>query len=199
LDVRLRSAIAAWYFTRVAQKPRIEFPGAVHHVTTRGNDGREIVRDALDARHLLRLIGRVVERHGWLCHAFCVLGNHFHLVLQTPAPNLADGMRVLNGQYARGFNERYGSTGHVFGARYRAALVDADSHLLEAIRYVDLNPVRAGACRRPEDWPWSSYRATAGLAPRGFVCVERVLRLFAEDAREGRSRFVAFVADGYSA
>jgi REP element-mobilizing transposase RayT len=183
----------------MASKPRVEFPGALHHVTSRGNNGQAIVCDSADAERLVRRLGMVVRRCGWLCYAYCLLNNHFHLLVGTPEPNLGRGMQLLNGEYARSFNGRHGRTGHLFGAPYHAEAVQQDGHLLETIRYVTLNPVRAGACGHAQAWPWSSYRATAGLAPRGFVCVERVLRLFADDAQEGRSRFVAFVADGYSA
>jgi hypothetical protein len=125
------------------------------------------------------------------------MGNHFHLVVETPQPNLARGMRRLNAAYAQGFNARYDRVGHVFQGRYKAVLIEKNAHLLEVCRYVVLNPVRAGLCTGPERWPRSSYRATAGIAlPERFLTVDWVLSQFSERREEARRRYRAFVSEG---
>ncbi len=143
---------------------RIEFPGALYHVTARGNRREAIYEDDKDRRLFLDGLGDVVDRFNWLCHAHCLMTNHYHLVVETPDGNLAKGMRQLNGVYTQTINRRHGRSGHVFQGRYTAVLVDADAHLLELARYVVLNPVRAGMVGDPGKWKWSSYRATAGKA-----------------------------------
>jgi REP element-mobilizing transposase RayT len=149
----------------VPRRLRIQFAGALYHVTSRGNDRKPIFTSDVDRYGFLGLLARVVAQNGWLCHAFCLMLNHFHLVLETPEPNLSRGMRILNGRYAQRFNDLHGTSGHLFGERHKAILVHKETHLLELARYVVLNPVRAGICRDPEQWPWSSYAATVGHAP----------------------------------
>lgn len=113
----------------------------------------------------MAFLGQTVHRFRWTCLAYCLMTNHFHLVLSLSSPNLAKGMHRLNGLYARRFNERHGYVGHLFEARYSSTLIASEKHFLDAIRYVALNPVTAGLCDDPADWEWSSFRATAGLAP----------------------------------
>lgn len=169
-------------------------------MTSRGNAGSPLFLDAEDELRFLGLVERVVRSHSWICHAYCLMGNHFHLVVETPQPNLARGMRRLNSSYAQGFNGRYGRVGHVFQGRYKAVLIEKDAHLLEVCRYVVLNPVRAGLCARPEHWPTSSYRATAGIGlPEGFLTVDWVLSQFSERRERARERYRAFVAEGNGA
>jgi putative transposase len=171
----------------------VQFPGALYHVTTRGNWKRRIYLDDRDRELFLSLLAQVVERYGWVCHAYCLMDNHYHLLVQTPDGNLADGMRALNGRYARAFLQRHAKTGHLFGRRYHPVLIERQEHLLEVVRYVVLNRVRARLCSAAEDWPWSSYHATAGLARRPrCLTTEWVLGLFADRC----DRFVAFVAEG---
>ncbi len=133
-------------------------------MTCRGNEKREIFRDAVDRRDLLDLIGRVVDTLRWRVHAYVLMGNHYHLLLETPEPNLSRGMHQLNGIYTQRFNRRYERVGHLFQGRFKSILVEKDAHLLELIRYVVLNPVRAGIAPGPGQWDWSNYLATAGLA-----------------------------------
>ena len=142
-------------------------------------------------------LSRVVERFGWLCHAYCLMDSHYHLVAETSRPNLSPAMRQLNGIYAQGFNARHDRCGHVFEARYRSILVEKESHLLELCRYVVLNPVRAGMRGDPGSYRWSSYGATAGLelAP-DFLAIDWVLANFAETRTLAQSRYRAFVAEG---
>jgi REP element-mobilizing transposase RayT len=166
----------------------------------RGNDRRPIFVDDVDRYGFLVLLARTVVRHGWLCHAYCLMLNHFHLVLETPEPNLAAGMRELNGRYAQRFNVIRGRSGHVFGERYKAILVHRETHLLELARYVVLNPVRAGVCGDPSAWPWSSYAATAGRAPcPSFLTTSWLLAQFDDDPVLARLEYVRFVTDGTTA
>ena len=141
------------------------------------------------------MIADVVARYDWTCHAFCLMTSHYHLVVRTPNPDLARGMQRLNGSYAASFNRRHGEEGHVFFRRYASRLVQTEAHLLEVFRYVALNPVRAGICRDPADWPWSFYRSVVGRAPRpDFLAADWLLMLFGNDAERARDRFRDFVA-----
>jgi putative transposase len=181
----------------MARPLRICFPGAVYHLITRGNAKEAIVRDDIDRTAFLRTVERVVERFGWFCHSYCLMDNHYHLVIETPQPNLSNGMRQLNGLHAQFFNARYDRCGHVFQSRFRSLLVEKDSYLLAVARYVVLNPVRAGICDGPEQWSWSSYRATAGLDPApGFLTTDWLLAQFAPTRRLAQRRYRAYVDAG---
>jgi putative transposase len=153
----------ALYGHRVGHRASNEVPGGFHHVTARGNRRNTLFHDERDYLRLLRHLATAVERFGWLCHAFCLLPNHYHLLVETPAPNLGRGMLVVNGSYARYVNWRYKLDGHAFQGPYHDEHVEHDGHLLTTCRYIARNPVEAGLCARPEDWRWSSYRATVGL------------------------------------
>ena len=133
----------------MARPLRLEFPGAVYHVTSRGNARAAIFLDDEDRPIFLGVLGAVVARFGWLCHAYCLMDNHYHLLLETPDPNLSRGMRQLNGVYTQRFNRRHGRVGHVLQGRFKAILVDRDGYLLELARYLVLNPVRAGRVKDP--------------------------------------------------
>jgi len=139
----------------------------------------------------------VINRFGWVCHAWCLMSNHYHLVIETPEPNLARGMRQLNGVYTQRFNRQHHRVGHIFQGRYKAILVERDAYLLELCRYVVLNPVRAGMVRHVRDWPWSSYRATAGMEASPFwLNTDWVLSQFGKQRRRCQSRYVQFVDEG---
>jgi REP element-mobilizing transposase RayT len=148
----------------MARPLRIEFPGALYHVTSRGNARAPIFQEDEDRRLLLRVLGSVVERYRWLCHAYCLMTNHYHVLVETPEANLSRGMRQLNGLYTQRFNRAHERVGHLLQGRFGAVLVEREAHLLELARYVVLNPVRAGLVDSPEAYPWSSLRATLGLA-----------------------------------
>ena len=163
----------------MGHKRRIEVPGGLFHVTARGNAQEAIYDDTTDYIEFLRTFATVVAQYRWLTHAYSLLPNHYHLLVETPEPNLGAGMHLLNGRYARRLNNRHGRVGHVFQGPYGAELVERDEHLQEAYRYVVLNPVRAGLCERFEDWPWT------------FVDAEIIRDLFGS-----LDRFRAFVADG---
>ena len=156
----------------------MEAPGATRHVVAKGVGGSEIVADDADRRSFIARLARTVESHRWSCLAYCLLDTHFHLVVTTPEPNLGVGMKWLKAAYAQDFNYRHGRQGHVFGGRFYSEAIGRDAHLVAAIVYVALNPVRAGIVDRPERWPWSSYAATVGLSPApDFLNVVEVLAL----------------------
>jgi REP element-mobilizing transposase RayT len=177
---------------------RVLFPGAVYHVTARGNEHRPIYRDADDRDEFLGVVALAVERYGLVCHGYCLMGNHYHLVLETPRANLPTAMRHINGCYGQVFNRRWHRVGHLFQGRYDATLVEKDAHLLETVRYVALNPLRTRPplCEAPERWPWSSYAALAGLVPTPpWLAVDWVLGQFGDDYESARRRLVAYVGD----
>jgi REP element-mobilizing transposase RayT len=178
---------------------RIEFAGALYHVTSRGDRREPIFDDDADRADLLDTFSQGLARFDAACLAYCLMGNHYHLVVRTNQPNLSRFMRHVNGVYTQRFNRRHCKVGHVFQGRFNAILVDRDAYLLEVCRYVDLNPVRAGLVQRPEDWPWSSYRAHAGVAPvPTWLATDELHRHVAPEARQcDRPRkYSEFVARG---
>ncbi|CBK42314.1 conserved protein of unknown function [Nitrospira defluvii] len=181
----------------MARPLRLSFPGAVYHVTSRGNARHDIVADDRDRSQWLSLLAHVVDRYGWLCHAYCLMDNHYHLVIETPKPNLSIGMRQLNGRYTQAYNRRHEQVGHVFQGRFTAILVEKDAHLLELCRYVVLNPVRAKIVSHPRLWVWSSYRATVGetKAP-GWLTTDWILSQFGQRGGAAQARYRTFVAEG---
>ena len=148
----------------MARPLRIEFAGALYHVTSRGDGQEAIYLDDVDREAFDAVLAEVCERFNWAIHAGCQMTNHYHLLIETPDANLSAGMRQLNGLYTQRFNRRHARVGHVFQGRYKAILVQKETYLLELARYIVLNPVRARMVRAPKDWSWSSYRATAALA-----------------------------------
>lgn len=176
---------------------RLDVPGGIAHVTARGNNRAAILRLPEHRDRLLELLDGVVARYSWICHAYVVMHNHFHLLVETPLPNLSLGMRQLNGLYAQWFNRRHGRSGHVFGGRFGSIAVADDEHFLGAARYVVLNPLRTRRSQNFVDWRWSSYQPTAGIAPcPRFLTVDGVLRGFSGSRTKARERYVEFVAAG---
>lgn len=182
----------------MARRRRLDAPGLVSHVTARGVDGCPIFRSAGDRHGYLSLLEDVVERFDWLLYAYCLMGNHVHLLIETTWPTLSAGLQRLNGLHAQRFNRRYGRYGHLFQGRFASELVEWDSHLLSAARYVVLNPVEANLCRHPGDWAWSSYRATVGTADPRLLALDRLLPLFGPDETSARRRYCEFVQEGMS-
>lgn len=181
----------------MARGPRIAPAGGLFHVTIRGVERRLIFQAVTDHLSFLKLLDQTVRCYEWRCRSYCLMGNHFHLLLFTPQQTLSEGMQFLNGTYAQWFNRRYSRKGHLFEERFGSASIESDAHLLETLRYVALNPVRAGLCEAPEDWRWSSFAATAGLEPAlRLLDIEPVLGLFGRDRRAAERAFVAFVAEG---
>ncbi|KAA0255815.1 transposase [Acidobacteria bacterium ACD] len=181
----------------MARPLRIDHAGAIWHVTSRGNERADVFRDDGDRERFLAVLARTVGLFRWRLHAYVLMGNHYHLLLETPEPTLSRGMAYLNGVYTQFFNRRHGRVGHLFQGRFKAVLVEKESHLLELVRYAVLNPVRAGVCATAAAWPWSSFGATAGLVrPPGWLDLAWTLAQFAHDEREARRKYRAFVADG---
>jgi putative transposase len=137
--------------------PRLQIAGGTFHVTSRGNRRQSIYHDDLDRKLFLLLRDRVVRRCGWRMLAYCLMTNHFHLLITTPRPTLSVGMHRLNGEYAKCFNERHSFDGHLFERRFESRFVETEEHFFEALRYIAYNPVKAGLCAHPREWPWSSF------------------------------------------
>ncbi len=181
----------------MARPLRVEYEGALYHITSRGNARERIFLTDSDRLEFLDVLAQVVSRFGWICHAYCLMSNHYHLLVETPLPNLSKGMQFLNGVYTQRFNRATKQSGHVFQGRYKAILVEKESHLLELARYVVLNPVRAKAARSASAWPWSSYRATAGQveAPE-FLAIDWLLSQFHAERATAMRAYCRFVSQG---
>jgi putative transposase len=176
---------------------RIEYPGAVYHVTSRGNEKKPVFKDDHDRESFLNALQHVNKRYNWICHAYCLMTNHYHLLIETPDGNLSIGMRQLNGVYTQLFNKRRGLTGQLFQGRYKAILIQKDSHLLEVCRYVVLNPVRTKMVEQPEEYAWSSYLATAGKAkPHPCLTTDWVLGQFSRIRGKAVQEYRKFVQWG---
>ncbi len=185
------------YTVTMSRPLRIEYPGAVYHVTSRGNGQADIYLENKDYEGFLNLFGGVCERYRWRCYAYCLMDNHYHLVIETPEGNLSRGMRQLNGMYTQAFNRRCGRVGHVLQGRYKGIIVDKESYLLELARYVVLNPVRAGMVRAAVQWRWSSYRSMTGQAkPPKWLDTGAILGQFAKQRKRARERYIEFVREG---
>lgn len=177
---------------------RLEFPGALYHVTSRGDRREDIYEDNDDRERFLEILGAVVTGYNWLCHAYCQMNNHYHLIIETPDGNLSKGMRQLNGVFTQASNRRHQRSGHLFQGRYKAILVDKESYLLELSRYVVLNPVRArGIVHRIEEWPWSSYPAMTGMAiPPEWLTTDWLLSQFGKQRIRAMEKYRQFVIEG---
>ena len=178
----------------MARPLRINVPNGIYHVTSRGNRRQPIFLDDPDRELFLGMVAALGVRRHWRCHGYCLMPNHYHLVIETPHADLSPGMQFLNGGYADHFNFRHGTDGHLFQGRFHAVLVESDPHLAELARYLALNPVRAGLAATARAWRWSSYPAIAdGRSSPRFVDVQRVLGLFGRDVPRARRAFVRFV------
>ena len=176
--------------------PRLQTPGGLYHLGTRGVRRNAIYGNEGDYELFGDIFARVVERFEWRCHTYCLMPNHYHLLVETPAPNLSAGMQRLNSTYAQWFNELSGFSGHVFERRFFSRLVESNYDLLELVRYIVLNPVRAGLGKDASDWPWSSYRALVGEArPPRFLTSEWLLSQFGPDVRRAHDAFRTFVRE----
>ncbi len=183
----------------MARPLRIEYDGALYHITSRGNERKPIFRDEEDRSVFLDTLTLVNKKYNWLCHAYCLMNNHYHLIVETPEGNLSTGMRQLNGVYTQQFNRRHHRVGHIFQGRYKAILIQKESYLLEVSRYVVLNPVRAKTVKKPEEWKWSSYRGTAGdEKPHSCLTVDWILGQFGVKRRQAEKKYKEFVEAGVS-
>lgn len=176
---------------------RIEFRGALYHITARGDRGDPIYEDEEDRVRFLEILGEVVNRFGWICYAYCLMIDHYHLIVETPRANLAKGMRHLNGVYTQYSNRRHGQGGHLFQGRYKAVLVDKKLYFLDLIRHVELNPVRIGLAQEPGEWPWTSFNTVMGRTKGpAWLNIDRVLEQFAAQRGVARRRYRKFVLEG---
>jgi putative transposase len=181
----------------MARPLRLEFSGAIYHLTSRGNARQKVFFSDADRELFLATLAGVVSRYGWICHGYCLMANHYHLLIETPKANLSIGMRQLNGIYTQSFNRRHKRVGHLFQGRFKAILVERESHLLELCRYIVRNPLRVKGGASAQSWKWSSYRATAGLArvPE-FLSTDWILAQFGKKRARAQKQYRAFVRDG---
>jgi putative transposase len=194
---------------RRARHPEIAMPrpprdfhaGGYYHVNTRGNNKARVYVDSTDRQVFLRMLERSQLKYEWIIYAWCLMTNHYHAVVRIPQNGLSQGMSELNGSFGRWSNLRHGRCDHVFGRRFSSREITTDAHLLEACRYVVLNPVRAGLCDHPADWRWSSYRACAGLEPpQPFLARDAMLDLvtgfFGKSRTSASAAYQEFVLAG---
>ena len=181
----------------MARPLRIEFAGALYHITSRGDKKADIYLDDDDREAFLVTLNEVCERFNWVIHAYCLMDNHYHLLVETPESNLSLGMRQLNGVYTQRFNRKHKRVGHVYQGRFKAIIVQKEDYLMELSRYIVLNPVRARMVRTANQWPWSSYRATIGKAkPKGGLNTDWLLAGFASRKSTAIERYKTFVSEG---
>ena len=175
---------------------RVLIPGMLYHVYLRGNDRRPVVLTGTDRAVFLSPVGAAVRRSGWQCVGYCVMDNHYHLLLITPEPNLPVGMQWLNGTYARRFNTAHERDGHLWQGRYGAKTVIEDEHLMRLVAYLPMNPVKARECDHPGAYEWSSFRAILGVDPApSFLNVDWTLDLFADDRDVARRLYEQHVLE----
>ncbi|OGL71156.1 hypothetical protein A3C17_01450 [Candidatus Uhrbacteria bacterium RIFCSPHIGHO2_02_FULL_53_13] len=184
----------------MARPLRIEFAGALYHVTSRGNVRQKIFLNDSDRIGFLKNLAYCLSLHNAILHAYCLMGNHYHLLVETPDANLSAFMRDINGNYTQGFNYHHRRVGHLFQGRYKAFVIDRDSYLFEVARYIVLNPVRAKFVKHPRDWKWSSYNATAGHTKiPEWLTVNWVLDTFSKDHNEAQRQYRQHVKNGIDA
>jgi REP element-mobilizing transposase RayT len=181
----------------MARPLRIEFPGALYHLTARGNAQQPIFLDDHDRKCFLQVLGKTLSDCNGICHAYCLMGNHYHLLVETPEANLSQIMKQINGIYTQRFNRKHLRVGHVFQGRFKSIIVDKDAYLLELCRYIVLNPVRAGMVDDPGRYRWSSFKATAGkIRTPVFLNTDWILAQFAESRPRAQSEYRRFVRAG---
>jgi putative transposase len=161
----------------------------------RGVRGEPIYTDDAERERFLRLLSETSKRYDWLVSAYCLMTNHYHLLVTTLRPTLSLGMQWLNSCWVQTFNRSHGHTGHGLFRRFHAVLVESESQHAHVARYILLNPVRAAICLRPDDWPWSSYRSTIGLEPApAFLAIHKLVEQFGVDRRQAQANFAAFIS-----
>ena len=180
----------------MARPLRIKYPGAFYHVTSRGNEQKDIFKSQRDREKFLGYLESATLRYGAVIHAYCLMSNHYHLLLETPEGNLSQIMRHINGAYTTYFNVKRKRAGHLFQGRYKAILVEADEYLAELSRYIHLNPVRVGIVERPEQYQWSSYPSYTGYSkPLAWLRTGFILGCFAKKTEDAHKKYRTFVED----
>ena len=181
----------------MARPIRIEYAGALYHVTSRGDRREDIFVDDEDRLIWLEVFSQVCYRFNWRCHAWCLMDNHYHIVIETIEGNLSQGMRQLNGVFTQKSNRRHGRVGHVYQGRFKAILVQKDAYLLELSRYVVLNPIRAGMVTDLLDWKWSSYLAMIGVVSSSdWLETDWILNHFGNSRKTAVINYENFVLEG---
>ena len=178
----------------MARPLRIQYPGAFYHITTRGNEGKEIFRSRQDRQKFLFYLESATQRYQAIIHVYCLMGNHYHLLLETPSANLSQILQHINGAYTTYFNIKRNRSGHLFQGRYKAILVEADAYATELSRYIHLNPVRAGLVSDPEQYPWSSYAIYTGQQKKpDWIMVDFILGYFDQERSSAHRSYRGFV------
>ncbi len=178
----------------MARPIRIEYPGAFYHVTARGNEGKKIFTGTQDCRAFFSCLESVNRRYQAVIHVYCLMNNHYHLLLETPGGNLSQILQHINGTYTRYFNIRRKRSGHLFQGRYKAILVDPEAYATELSRYIHLNPIRAGLTGRPEEYPWSSYRYYVSRRDKpDWLTVDLILGYFSRNPSVSQKDYHDFV------
>lgn len=181
----------------MARQLRLEFSGALYHITSRGDRREDIFYTDSDRVLFLELLEHTCQRYNWICHAYCLMSNHYHLIIETLDGNLSKGMRQLNGVYTQKINRKYEKVGHLFQGRFKSILVDKESYLLELSRYVVLNPVRARMVSTVNEWLWSSYKAMTGESPVPvYLETDWVLSQFSDNRQQAIESYINFVHQG---
>ena len=180
----------------MVRKPRIHYPGAFYHVILHGNGGQEIFYSKADRSRFYLLLQEGIERYGHRFHAFCLMTNHLHLVVQVGDMPLAKILQNISFRYTRYINKKKKRNGHLFQGRYKAILIDADSYLLELVRYIHNNPLRTGLVNKPEQYQWSSHRAYLDKETVTWLTTDFVLSQFAKNEKKARQQFQAFCLKG---
>ncbi|KKU33979.1 MAG: hypothetical protein UX57_C0009G0031 [Candidatus Uhrbacteria bacterium GW2011_GWE2_46_68] len=176
---------------------RVEYSNALYHVITRGNAFQDIYLDDKDRKKFLDWLRKAVETYHLICHAYCLMDNHYHLLIETPDANLSKAMRDLNGNYTQWFNARHRRIGHLFQGRYKAFVIEKESYLLGVSRYIILNPVRAKLVSHPRFWKWSSYRATVGsVCCPDWLSINWMLSLFSKSKNKAQKEYHRFISEG---
>jgi putative transposase len=177
----------------MARKPREDVEGAIQHIYARGVRRSPLFRDEADRHRYLAMLGRTCRRYAWSCLSYCLMPNHVHLLIETPRANLGLGMSSFHGGYARRFNDRYGTKGHVFDARFGSTRMLSDTHLWTAVRYIVRNPVEAGLCGVPAEWRWSSHAALHRNTMPAWLSHLRLLELLSGAGGDPAERYAELV------